>query len=300
MDVSVIIPSYNGARTLRDCILAIVAQEWDRPWEIILADNGSTDESVSIFLGLAEQYTHISMWVVDASAKRGKAAALNLAIRRARGRAILLTDDDDLVAPGWLAAMGEALDAADLVGASLDLRRLNPDWAIEYRYPDPRLWDNPVEACGTRYQPGFRYQAGTAMGFTRRLFDEVGGYNPDSFADDLDFCLRALRSGHVLQPVPDAMVHYRLRRDPASTRRQLFNYAKAQVQVSRDFPEFSEPPSTRWRSFLATTRGLASGTTRHVLARGWRDRAARARLEAAWSQYVGYIAGMATFRTMPP
>ena len=96
LEISVIIACFNGAETLAETLASLVIQEWDRSWEIILADNGSTDASVEIFLGLAAARPD-----GDAGggrrAQKGKSFALN-AIRAARGRSLLFCDADDRVA----------------------------------------------------------------------------------------------------------------------------------------------------------------------------------------------------------
>ena len=98
-DISVIIACLNGAETLPETLASLAAQAWDRPWEILLADNGSTDASVEVFARFARAHPGLRMRVVDAGGQKGKSYALNLAIRAAAGRAILFCDADDTVAP---------------------------------------------------------------------------------------------------------------------------------------------------------------------------------------------------------
>jgi glycosyltransferase involved in cell wall biosynthesis len=52
MKLSVIIPCLNGAATIATQLAALARQQWDQPWEIVVADNGSTDESA----GIVERY----------------------------------------------------------------------------------------------------------------------------------------------------------------------------------------------------------------------------------------------------
>ena len=61
-----------------------LVQRWDRLWEIVFADNGSTDASRAIFAGHAARHPEVAMRLVDASAKRGQANATNVAIRARR------------------------------------------------------------------------------------------------------------------------------------------------------------------------------------------------------------------------
>ena len=169
LEISVIIACFNGAETLAETLASLVIQEWDRSWEIILADNGSTDASVEIFLGLAAARPDVRMRVVDAGAEKGKSFALNTAIRAARGRSILFCDADDAVAPGWLAAMGAALDRHPFVAAWIDIVKLSPDWTLATRGTVQR---NTLSRLP--HPPYALVAGGATLGFHREVFDDGG------------------------------------------------------------------------------------------------------------------------------
>jgi glycosyltransferase involved in cell wall biosynthesis len=186
-DISVVMACRNAEETLEETLESIGRQQWDRPWEVVFADNGSTDESAAIFDRFADRHPGIPMRRVDASAVQGKARALNRVVPMARGRAILLADSDDVMAPGWLAAMGAALDEADLVAAASEFQKLNAPWVLEYRLPDPATRSRNQETYHFFYQ-NIPFVSGHCMGFTRKLFDELGGFDVDySVGDDVDF-----------------------------------------------------------------------------------------------------------------
>ena len=214
-EISVIIACLNGEATLAETLGSLAAQRWDRPWEIVFADNGSTDASRAIFLERAARHPQVAMRLVDASARRGKAHALNLAIRAAAGRSLLFCDADDTVAPGWLAAMGRALETHDLVAARFDLRALNPDWTLAERPHDPdRLAVLPFE-------PFCPVAGGATLGFRREVFAATGDFDPAFAAlEDTDFCIRAHLAGFELVFVPELMADieafFRARRLPVS------------------------------------------------------------------------------------
>ena len=125
MKLSVIIPCLNAAGTIGAQLDALAVQQWDQPWEVIVADNGSTDRSLAI----VERYRYKlpNLRVVDASARRGQPCALNTGAMAAKGDALAFCDADDEVAPGWLPAMGKALSKYDFVACRVDFKKLNPD-----------------------------------------------------------------------------------------------------------------------------------------------------------------------------
>lgn len=297
VESSVIIPCRNGAETLDETLAAVLTQRWEMPWELVFSDNGSTDASRAIFRAHAAR-APVPCRMVDTSATPGKAHALNAAIMVSRGRTIVLCDADDVPAPGWLRAMGAALARDDLVGAALEFSRLNRGWVRDYRHPG----GGDVLAAPARlpYLPEAEFVGGCAMGFSRRLFDTLGGFDPDvPIHDDVDFCLRAARAGIRVRMVPEAMVHYRFRSDFRGIYAQAFGYEKHGVVLGRRYGS----PTPAWRSAWRLARGWLRmiAEAAPLLPGGLAGRPLpRARLSWMFGQRMGRIAGMIAYRTLPP
>ncbi len=111
MDLSVIIPIYNGETLLRRCLDSVVAQETHFTWEVWMVDDGSTDGSLAI----AEEYVRRSAIGHEFHLLRqenaGPARARNRGIEAARGRYIALLDADDYWRPGYIERTVTFLDA---------------------------------------------------------------------------------------------------------------------------------------------------------------------------------------------
>lgn len=90
--VSIIIPTFNSERYVRECLESVFAQTF-RDYEVIVVDDGSTDQTVSILQGLGERIRLV------ARENRGPAAARNEGIRLARGKWVAFLDSDDLWLP---------------------------------------------------------------------------------------------------------------------------------------------------------------------------------------------------------
>jgi glycosyltransferase involved in cell wall biosynthesis len=299
-DATVVVPCRNGARTLGETLRSIVTQQWDRPWEVVFVDNGSTDGSAEIFDAVVAGNPQLPMRRIDASDRSGKARALNFAIPQARSRAILLVDSDDVVAPGWLAAMATALDESDLVAAATDYRQLNEPWVLEYRLPDADSRERLTETYSFVYHT-IPFVSGHCMGFSRRLFDALGGFAENYVVgDDVDFSFRAQLQGYPIRSVPAAVVHYRFRDSLSGLRRQAHLYAFDQARLCQRFPEVWRPVPARWRAFRRETRQLGRRSGRFLLSRQWRDRTETARLLWRWGWNTGLVRGMIAFRAPPP
>ena len=115
--VSVIIPAFNAAETLDAQLRALSQQQWGGTWEVVVADNGSTDDTVARAALRKDDLP--ALRVVDASGERGPSFARNVGARVADGDYLLFVDADDIVEPGWLAHMAEAAIDHPLIAGSL-------------------------------------------------------------------------------------------------------------------------------------------------------------------------------------
>ena len=98
MKVSVVIPTYNSSRTIRETLDSVLQQVL-RPFEVIVVDDGSTDETISI----VRAYEPI-VSIVQIS-HRGVANARNVLCQRAKGNVIAFLDSDDIWHPDYLTVL---------------------------------------------------------------------------------------------------------------------------------------------------------------------------------------------------
>jgi glycosyltransferase involved in cell wall biosynthesis len=196
--ISVVLPVRNGLPWLDAQLDALAAQECDAPWEVVVADNGSTDATVAVADAWVTRCPR--MRVLDASAVAGPAAARNVGVRAARGDLLAFCDADDVVQPGWLQACVAALSGADVVAGTFDMASLNGDEDDE---PSPA-------ATG---QLGF-LPAGLAanLAVRRSAFEAVGGFSEELFVgEDIDLCWRLQLDGYRFAVAPGAVVAKRER-----------------------------------------------------------------------------------------
>lgn len=109
--VSVIIPVYNRENTLSYCIRSVIAQEY-HDWELILIDDGSTDNSVEICQSFVEKDSRIKYFHQE---NLGAGPARNLGMKVAKGEWITFVDSDDAIMPNHLSQLSEKANDHDLV-----------------------------------------------------------------------------------------------------------------------------------------------------------------------------------------
>lgn len=107
---SVVIPTYNRLSILKKCLAALENQNFDRAYEILVVDDGSTDETVSYLQSNCDRFPHVRVLQQQHAAA---AAARNLGIESSRGDYIVFVDSDIIVTADYLAGHAEALTGED-------------------------------------------------------------------------------------------------------------------------------------------------------------------------------------------
>ena len=283
-ELSIVIPCLNAATCLPRQLDALAAQRWDRRWEVIVADNGSTDATAAVARTYVDRVPNLR--VVDASARRGRQHACN-AGARAAAAAIAFVDADDEVAPGYVAAIGDALAVHPIVAASIDHVSLNDGWTRE----------SASGAQARALQDGFGFLpfgSGGTLGVRADVFDALDGFADDMhYAEDIDFCWRAQLAGLPIHFVPGAQLRYRYRPGIRSMYRQHRNFGRASALLYRTYRSHGMPrrdTRTCTREWLMIGKGAVALRSRADVAR-WSRRVGRC---------VGRLQGSAHYRVWYP
>ena len=224
-EVSVIICVRNMAQYLPRQLDAVLSQKTGFPFEIVVADNASTDGSREIALAYSAQNNPVR--VVDAPVI-GVNSARNHGIDAAISAVVVLCDADDEVEPGWLAALTDALEPAKYVAGSL--RPGGPDSAIIRR-----RWavEDQVAAVPHWIQGGFRTASGNNCCFYKAMWASLGGFDEtlSGAGDETDFFVRAGRAGYGFKEAPNAVVGVGLRPRALEVWRHDYRFGKHQRRV---------------------------------------------------------------------
>jgi glycosyltransferase involved in cell wall biosynthesis len=262
---SVVIPCRNAEATIERQLRALYHQDLAEPFEVIVADNGSTDRSAEIARSWRGRLPALR---VLAASSPGANAARNVGGRGAAGELLAFCDADDEADPSWLRALSEGFaEGYDLVGGSLDWTQLNPDLP-------PSRQRLQVELSNSLGFLPWAQSANLAM--RRQVFDQLGGFD-ESYSpgcDEVDFQWRAQMAGFRLGATPGAVMHYATRRNARATFRQFVSYGRGHVRLYRQFAPhgMTAPPARavigRWW-WLAKHAPLAvrPGEDREAVAR---------------------------------
>lgn len=216
--VSVIVPALNAERHLPDQLAALAAQDYRGDVEVVVADNGSTDATVTVARrGLR---TVAAGRVIHAGGRRSPGGARNAGARHARGQLLAFTDADDVAAHGWLSAMVDAALGGDVVAGSVDVERMNDPVRRSWHRKSPR--EKALD--GYRF---LSYASGTSTAVWADAFHALGGYDEAlRSGEDIELSWRAQLAGMQLVLAPEAVVHERLRERVNDLARQHYRYGQ--------------------------------------------------------------------------
>ncbi|MDH4393729.1 MAG: glycosyltransferase [Aquabacterium sp.] len=261
--VSVVIPAYNAARTLRATLDSVRAQG-PLVAEVVVVDDGSTDDTAAV---VAE---HDPQARLVRQANAGVAAARNLGVSVARGDWVAFLDADDLWLPGKLAAQLKALAQAPTARLACTAWAVWPSEAelpsaawlddLSHRADDAGQWVGPSGWIYPELLLGSEVWTSTVM-MERALFLELGGFDGSlRIGEDYDLWLRASRITPV-QHLPRPWALYRSHASSLTRRAPERNFQGEVLQGALQ----------RWGLTGPDGRKADPRAVRRALARTWLD-----------------------------
>ena len=225
--MSIVVPTYNGARRIGKCLDALVSQPFGQQVEILVVNDGSSDDTASVV------HSFSGVRLINQS-NAGPAAARNRGAREARGSIILFTDDDCVPMPGWIDAMLAPFQNPEVVGAKGVYRTRQTALVarfVQIEYEDRyRLMAN---------QRDIDFVDTYSAAFRRERFLEMGGYDtsfPVACAEDAELSYRMSARGWKMRFVPEAVVYHTHPDDLASYLRKKYKFAFWRMLAVRKNP----------------------------------------------------------------
>ncbi|WP_416797415.1 glycosyltransferase [Ciceribacter azotifigens] len=237
--VSVILPTFNGGREL-DHALASFRHQSLQPLEIIVVDDGSTDDTRAVAQRARSE--GIVDLVICHGTRCGRSAAVNAGARFARGDLLFTADADTIFAPTTIERLAAAFDGPDVAAASCNIGVKNEDetvttglQGIEYlmSISAGRSFLDTIDAIACC--------SGACSMYRRDVFVKTGGLDVGP-GEDLEVTLRLRRLGHGVRFVPEAwaatsvpsslvnLLRQRARWDRDALRIRLFMYGQFRLR----------------------------------------------------------------------
>ncbi len=217
--VAIVILNWNGRNYLQQFLPSVVATTYSNT-KIVVADNASTDDSVSF---LEKEYPQVQL--IHNGANLGFAKGYNVALKQVHADYFVLLNSDVAVTPGWLEPMVSLMESDARIGACqpkiLSYERPTEfeyagacgGWVDKFGYPFAR--GRVFDVCETdlgqydQAAPCF-WATGAALMVRSSLYHKVGGLDEFFFAhqEEIDFCWRMQMMGYTVFCQPAAVVYH--------------------------------------------------------------------------------------------
>ncbi len=280
---SIIIPNWNGAKFLPDCLRSLRRQTFD-DFETIVVDNGSEDESLEI---VRKEFPEVRVLPLDRN--YGFAAACNRGAEEARGDVLVLLNNDTEADPEWLEEIERTLqehpEAGSIASKILLFDKRNVihstgDMMGRDGIPINRgVWEEDKGQYDL-YQQVFS-ACGAAAAYRREMWEELGGFDEDLFMylEDVDLAWRAQLRGWKTVFAPRAKVYHRLSATGGGPVASFYTGRNTILVIVKDMP--GKLIRRHWRHILGAQLRIAWDVIRSS-----RGDAARARLRGQLSALV--------------
>jgi len=208
--VSIIVVSWNSEQYVVNCIKSLQEQSYSN-LEIILVDNASSDNSVSL---VERNFSNVK--IIKNEQNVGFAEGNNIGIKFAKGEFIGLLNPDAIADPNWVKILIDELNDENIAAASgkifylsdkLEKKsvfctwpKINPFSAVPYNFND----DEPKSRVD--------YLSGAAMIVKKQVINKIGLMDPDYFLyfEETDWCARMICAGYDLLYVPNAIAWHKV------------------------------------------------------------------------------------------
>ncbi|MDD5072671.1 MAG: glycosyltransferase family 2 protein, partial [Candidatus Omnitrophica bacterium] len=245
-DLSVIIVNWNTGALLRDCVESVYSETTRHSLEVIVVDNASSDDSVSLV-----EAEFKAVVVIKNSKNFGFAKGNNIGVEAAEGKYVILLNPDTKVLDGGLDKICDFLETAEKdVGAAGPVL-LNKDGSFQreqgWRFPGlgtafaqyfflSRIFGLPGIFMNRKLKKAsdVDWLCGACFASPRKIYKEMGGLDEKYFlyAEDMDFCYRLKEKGYRSVFYPGAIIMHISKQ---STSKQGEEVSKYQIEGLKDF-----------------------------------------------------------------
>lgn len=231
--MSVIVPVYNDPDGVAQTLDSVVGQTYPtEKHEVVVVDNGSTDDTRSVVRAYEREYDHVTLAVEDDV--QGSYAARNTGIRASDGEVCTFIDADMTVAETWLESVAERFSGTQVeyLGCNVEITTDSEDPTLVARYN--RHVGFPVRFDVERK----RFAPTCCLSVRRSVFEDVGTFDARlTSGGDLEFGNRVHESGRQLHYADDVVQYHPARSSFRSLAKKAVRQGRGVGQLQRYYPE---------------------------------------------------------------
>src|SRR5258706_1495405 len=237
--VSIIIPSRNRAQQLERCLRALCALDYPVAClEMLVVDDASTDGTGTMLQGLIQEYEAEgrTLRVVRHTSQQGVARSRNTGAQAAQYGLLAYIDSDCVASPGWLTELVPAFQQADVAAVGGMIRAYERKSMLG-RYEDIRsslfMGVRPQQVS---IEGPLMYLPTANLLVRKEMWQQLGGFAPLAFGEDVDFCRRLLATKARVLYLPEGIVYHDYRTQLWPFLKIRASYASAEAALLRRYP----------------------------------------------------------------
>jgi cellulose synthase/poly-beta-1,6-N-acetylglucosamine synthase-like glycosyltransferase len=250
--VSIVIPVYNGTRTVRLCLDAIQRLDYPKErYEVVIVDNNSTD-------GTPEIVSQYPVRLLYERELQGPHAATNTGVRQAKGEIIVFTDSDCVPEPDWLRKLVAPFRDADVVATGGKIEAYQPTTRVEkFLQYEVGLFKNCLHLVDS-----FPVSIITGnAAYRASALHQVGLFNANMYTgSEVDLAWRVQwATGKKVIYVDRAIVYHIFKPTVRRMFRHFRIYGYSEIMLGtlyKDVPGYPRPPKVQLRVMLSQGRAL--------------------------------------------
>ena len=231
MKYSVIIPVYNRPQEVEE-LLESLTHQTSKDFDVILVEDGSTVTSEKVY----EKYSNVLYVSYFFKPNSGPGPSRNFGFEKATGDYFIVLDSDCIVPPSYLESIDKALLETPLDAWGGPDRGRDDFNAVQRAMA--YTMSSALTTGGIRGSTAIGFQPRSFnMGVRKEVFHKTGGFRFDRFAEDIEWSIRIKKAGFRIGLIPEAYVYHKRRTDFTRFFRQVSNFGKGRVLVSKVHPD---------------------------------------------------------------
>jgi GT2 family glycosyltransferase len=280
--ITVVILNWNGKKFLQQFLPSVLSSAYSN-YEVIVADNGSTDDSIAFM-----QQTYPVIRIIRFDINHGFAKGYNEALKQVESDYYVLLNSDVEVQKDWLEPMVQLLEKNPAIAACqpkllafankklFEYSGAAGGWLDKYGYPfaKGRVFDICEEDHGQYDQPeSIFWASGAALFIRANIFHEMKGFDEYFFAhqEEIDLCWRIQLAGHQIYSCPASVVYHvgggTLPR--GNTKKTYLNFRNNKIMLSKNLPwsrKIRVIPARNILDAISALKGLLTGDGGYFIA----------------------------------
>jgi peptidoglycan-N-acetylglucosamine deacetylase len=202
--VSIIVPSYNEGKTLANCIDSLVSQTYPT-YEIIIVNDGSTDDTLQVARRLARQHKPLIRLVSKPNG--GKATALNRGIAKSRGDIIVCIDADSMFLPNTVEQLVLSFHDPDVAAVGGNVKVANNKKLLSRQQSLEYITGLTLQRKAFAHLGCMQVISGAIGAFRREAILGIGGYSTTTIVEDMDTTIELARQHYKVVYNPSAIAY---------------------------------------------------------------------------------------------